>query len=284
MLTLGFPLIDKSIPAYYVAPHMNTTHGKRISNMRLVLVSLIGVGFSFFLFSGCSAKIDSQVPPADAGSPSLQRDNGVTNAGVPNTRAQNTDVTVTAITHLMTIESDVAGRTTLPVYFNVELKVDSNNTFQLMNIHRQGTTRPSLPTSGSATSEARARICAENSAVSQENCDVDLVQFVETGVVVERLLGRSGAILRAEPGFSATAGGRLNLHFIHRANLTDSTRDEMADYPIILDHKSGQWLLSAAGDPNKATFSLMKLESSFSGLFATGVQSIQVGTSYITIR
>lgn len=255
---------------------MNAAHYHKSLNVRSVLTSLIWAGIGSMVLSGCGSGVDTRIPVAGSASPSLQSESGAAGS-VP--RGSRTNFEVTAITHLMTIESDVAGRATLPVLFNVELLVDSNNSVQMLNVHRQGTTRPALPSSGMVHASDRAQICAENSAASQENCDVDLPQLMRDGVVVERFLGRAGVILRAENGFSATTGGRLTLHYIQRANLNESAQDVMADFPIELEHVNSQWLAVAGNYPDRGAFTLMKLASNFSGLFATGVKSIQVGTS-----
>jgi hypothetical protein len=262
---------------------MNATHYLgNFSKMRSVVLSFVWVGIGLTGMTGCGSGVDSQNGFQTLGQPSQQRDSGAT-AGTaqPNGNAStaNPELSVTAITHLTTIESDVAGRATLPVYFNVELLVDAGNRFQLLNVHRQGTTRPALPSNGSATASDRARICDDNSKASQENCDVDLQQLAQTGVVVERFLGRAGVVLKAESGFSASEGGILDLNYIQQANLNDSSKDQMASYSIRLEHQNGQWLMLSGASPDKGPFTLMKLASNFSGLFATGVKTIQVGTS-----
>lgn len=258
---------------------MNAPHYQCNSKMRSVLFSLIWAGFVSVGTTGCGSNMDTHSSYVTLGQhPALQ--GGGASPGVAGPSGPlSPELTVTAITHLMTIESDVAGRATLPIYFNVELLVDANNSFELLNVHRQGTTRPALPSTGAASASERARICAENSQASQENCDADLRQLVHEGIVIERFLGRAGVVLRAEEGFSPTDGGRLVVRYTQKANLSDSTQDTMAEYKIRLQHLNGQWLLISELNPDKGPFTLMKMASDFSGLFATGVKSIQVGTS-----
>jgi hypothetical protein len=258
---------------------MNAAHYFKNLKMRSVVQSLIWVGIGLMGMTGCGSGVDAQNGFVTLGQPTQQRDSAASSGPTQPNGSSNPEFSVTAITHLTTIESDVAGRATLPVYFNIELLVDNNNRFQLLNVHRQGTTRPALPSNGAATAADRARICDDNSKASQENCDVDLAQLTQAGVVIERFLGRAGVVIRAESGFSASDGGKLTLHYIQQANLNNSTQDQMATYAIELEHQNGQWLMLSGASPNKGPFTLMKLSSAFSGLFATGVKSIQVGTS-----
>jgi hypothetical protein len=259
---------------------MNATRYLRKLKMRSGAFTLLAMGIVLAGTSGCGSGLNSRGNPMTLGQlPPAQRDTGGADGASQSNTSASPELSVTAITHLTTIESDVAGRATLPIYFNVELMVDAGNRFQLLNVHRQGTTRPALPSSGAATAADRARICDDNSKATQENCDVDLQQLTQTGVVVERFLGRPGVILQAESGFSAADGGKLTVHYIQQANLQDSAQDEMASYAIQVTHQNGQWLMISGANPDKGPFTVMKLASNFAGLFATGVKTVQVGTS-----
>jgi hypothetical protein len=254
---------------------MNATRNEWIFRRRSAWNTGFGVGLLTIVLSGCGAGMSAPLPPMISSvTPSTQQSVG------PNANPGHPQLSFVAGNHLFTIKSDVAG-STQPVYFNVELFVDSDNRFQLLNVHRLGGTRFATPQDGSEPTPAvRERICRENSEAYQENCDVDLDQLTRTGVVIERLLGREGVVLKAKPGFSAADGGELTLTYMDRGDVHNhAENDTHADYGLQLLHRNSRWLMYGPQGTQKAPFTFMKLNSRFASLFAIGIESIELGDS-----
>jgi hypothetical protein len=187
------------------------------------------------------------------------------------------DLSVATFSPLLTIISDMNGRTVNPVYFNLQLLLSPENEIQGAYFVRHGSTRKALPgdeTKASAT--VRADLCKKNADASQESCLIDLKQLRQ-GVVLTRHLGdRSASVIQIASDFSPKTGGKLTMHYLVKADLNDATKDIYQDYEINVDRDaSGNWEAVANDSQGHHAFTRLKLKSTFCSLYACGIREIE---------